>query len=149
MEIVQARILEWVAMPSSRGSSQPKHRTQVSCIAGGFFSSWATREAHVSIYVHINCNLKFWCRCVLSQLTNVPKLPWFLMFPCPIPPGPYFVKQITMAWQPPWTTHSNKINVSPALSKCQVPACALGRQMWIRHKRTLISWIHILVEKTN
>ena len=45
MGILQARILEWVAMPSSRGSSQPRDRTQVSCIAGGFFTIWATREA--------------------------------------------------------------------------------------------------------
>ena len=43
--ILQARILEWVAMPSSRGSSQPKDQTQVSSIAGGFFTIWATREA--------------------------------------------------------------------------------------------------------
>ena len=46
MEILQARILEWVAMPSSRGSSQPRDQTQVSHIAGGFFTVWATREAH-------------------------------------------------------------------------------------------------------
>ena len=85
LRILQARILEWVAMPSSGGSSQPRDRTQVflhckkilyhlshqgsprilecvaypfsrgsfqprsqtgvSCIAGGFFTSWATREA--------------------------------------------------------------------------------------------------------
>ena len=43
--ILQARILEWVAFPFSRGSSQPRDRTQVSHIAGGFFTSWATREA--------------------------------------------------------------------------------------------------------
>jgi len=42
MGILQARILEWVAMPSSRGSSQPREQTQVSHIAGGFFSIWAT-----------------------------------------------------------------------------------------------------------
>ena len=36
--ILQARILEWVAVPSSRGSSQPRDRTQVSCIAGRFFT---------------------------------------------------------------------------------------------------------------
>ena len=36
--ILQARILEWVAMPSSRGSSQLRDRTQVSCIAGRFFT---------------------------------------------------------------------------------------------------------------
>ena len=40
------RILEWVAMPFSRGSSRPRDRTRVSCTAGGFFTSWATREAH-------------------------------------------------------------------------------------------------------
>ena len=37
--ILQARILEWVAIPFSRGSSQPRDRTQVSCIAGGFFTN--------------------------------------------------------------------------------------------------------------
>ena len=37
--ILQARILEWVAMPSSRGSSQPSNRTRVSCIACRFFTS--------------------------------------------------------------------------------------------------------------
>ena len=37
--ILQTRILEWVAFPFSRGSSQPRDRTQVSCIAGGFFTS--------------------------------------------------------------------------------------------------------------
>ena len=43
--ILQARILEWVAMPSSRGSSQTRDRTWVSCIAGGFLMHWATRKA--------------------------------------------------------------------------------------------------------
>ena len=42
--IFQARILEWVAFPFSRGPSQPRDRTQVSHIAGGFFTSWATKE---------------------------------------------------------------------------------------------------------
>ena len=40
--ILQARILEWVAFPFFRGSSQPRDQTQVSHIAGGFFTSWAT-----------------------------------------------------------------------------------------------------------
>ena len=43
--ILQARILEWVATPFSRGSSQPKDWTLISYIAGGFFTVWATREA--------------------------------------------------------------------------------------------------------
>ena len=38
MAILQARILEWVAMPSSRGPSQPRDQIQVSRIAGGFFT---------------------------------------------------------------------------------------------------------------
>ena len=37
--ILQARILHWVAMPSSRGSSQPRDRTCISYIAGGFFTA--------------------------------------------------------------------------------------------------------------
>ena len=44
--ILQARILEWVAVPFSRGSSQPRDWTEVSHIAGGFFTSWATREEY-------------------------------------------------------------------------------------------------------
>ena len=39
------RILEWVAYPSSKGPSQPRNRTEVFCIAGGFFTSWIIREA--------------------------------------------------------------------------------------------------------
>ena len=42
--ILKARILEWVAFPFSRGSSQARDLTQVSCIAGRFFTRWATRE---------------------------------------------------------------------------------------------------------
>ena len=45
--ILQARILEWVAIPFSRGSSQPRDQTQAFCIAGKFFTSWASREAQL------------------------------------------------------------------------------------------------------
>ena len=48
--ILQARILEWVAILSSRGSSEPRDQTQLSHIAGSFFTIWATREAHIYIY---------------------------------------------------------------------------------------------------
>ena len=44
--ILQARILEWVAIPFSRGSSCSRDQTPVYCIAGRFFTIWATREAH-------------------------------------------------------------------------------------------------------
>ena len=45
MGILQERILKWVATPTSRRSSQPRDQTQISCIAGRFFTIWATREA--------------------------------------------------------------------------------------------------------
>ena len=47
-EILQARVLEWIAMPSSRGYSQPRDQTcvsWVSCTSGRFFTCWATWEA--------------------------------------------------------------------------------------------------------
>ena len=43
--ILQIRVLEWVAVPFSRGSSQPTDWTPVSHIVGGFFTIWVTREA--------------------------------------------------------------------------------------------------------
>ena len=43
--ILQVRILEWVAFPFSKGSSQPRDLTQVSRIVGRFFTSWATKGA--------------------------------------------------------------------------------------------------------
>ena len=53
--IFLARILEWVAISFSRGSSWPRDRTHVSCvfcIAGGFFTCWAIREALIIIISH-------------------------------------------------------------------------------------------------
>ena len=48
--ILQARILEWVVISFSRGSSPPINQTWVSCIAGRFFTNWATREAINGIF---------------------------------------------------------------------------------------------------
>ena len=45
--ILQARMLKWVAIPFFRRSSQPRDQTQVSHVAGWFFTSWATRQAHL------------------------------------------------------------------------------------------------------
>ena len=62
--VLQARILEWVATSFSRGFSQPKYWTQVSCIAGRFFTVWVTREVtsgspplpdHKSLHIIICC----------------------------------------------------------------------------------------------
>ena len=72
--ILQARILEWVAIPFSRGSYWPRDRTQVSCIAGRFFTVWATREVQ---YICIN---QFFSSCS-SFSVNISVLmlkpPWF------------------------------------------------------------------------
>ena len=65
--ILQARILEWVVVPFSRESSQPRDQTQVSCFAGRFYTIWVTRKVpnlllqrevflHVSHYFHFENN---------------------------------------------------------------------------------------------
>ena len=59
--ILQARILEWVAFTFSWGSSQPRDRTEVSHIAGRFFSSWPTREAQ-----------QYWSGQPIPSLANLP-----------------------------------------------------------------------------
>ena len=55
--ILQARILEWVAISFSGGSSRPRDRTQVSCIAARFFTVWATREAPCYLRYPLNTSL--------------------------------------------------------------------------------------------
>ena len=62
--ILQARILEWIAVPFSKGSSPPRDQTQLSCLAGRFFSIRATREAHTSSFTY---NLDF----CLSHINTV------------------------------------------------------------------------------
>ena len=59
--ILQARILDWVAMPSSRGSFWPEDWTCISCIAGRFFTHWATWEVEIiSLDVNIYLHLRLW-----------------------------------------------------------------------------------------
>ena len=63
--ILQARILEWVAIPYSRGSSRPRDQTWISHIAGRFFTIWATREAHhLTYFLHIYFESMSVCVCV-------------------------------------------------------------------------------------
>ena len=57
--ILQKRVLEWVAISFSRGSSQPRDWTWVSCIAGRFFTNWTTREAPSYIVMESNLTLSF------------------------------------------------------------------------------------------
>ena len=70
--ILQVRILEWGAFPFSRGSFQPRARTLVSHIAGGFFTSWATREAQNVLKDRVICIFikhPRWCLCQLKLRT--------------------------------------------------------------------------------
>ena len=64
--IFQARILEWVAISLSRGSSRPRDGTQVSRTAGRCFTLWATREVHIQmrmlclLFLHTHINSLFY-----------------------------------------------------------------------------------------
>ena len=86
--ILQARTLEWVAISFSRGSSQPRDRTQVSCVAGRFFTNWAmeysvqfscsvvsdsvtpwiaARQASLSITISNSHPSSWWCHPAISS----------------------------------------------------------------------------------
>ena len=64
--IPQARILEWIAVPSFRGSSRPRDRTQVSCIAGRLFTIWV--KAIIGINIIITITLISVHKCLPSML---------------------------------------------------------------------------------
>ena len=62
--------LEWVAYPFSSRSSRPSNQTGVSCIAGGFFTNWAIREALLYMYAiylfsHYNFSVNAPWKCIL------------------------------------------------------------------------------------
>ena len=77
--ILQVRILQWVVMPFSRGSSQSRDRTQVFHTAGGFFTIWATREDMTEPSktardgppkgLQVNQCPYGWCHCLLDILS--------------------------------------------------------------------------------
>ena len=70
--ILQARILEWVAILFSRGSSWPRDQTQVSCITDWLFTIWAIREAHPTTHTHT-----YIYACFAQWLSHV----WFFVTP--------------------------------------------------------------------
>ena len=89
--ILQARTLEWVTVPFSRGSSQPRDWTLISCIVGRFFTSWATSEALIWLSSLLFYNNSPFLKKILlflffltelhsmwdiSSLTNSCPLPW-------------------------------------------------------------------------
>ena len=67
--ILQASILEWDAISFSRGSSRTRDRTQVSCVAGGFFTNWAT---FWNLYYHFYLSSNFrLAQAVYSQFSGL------------------------------------------------------------------------------
>ena len=92
--ILQTRILEWVAISFSRGSSQPEDWTQVSCTAGRFFTIWTTKTSHKCPVAH--CTQPCAGRRILGNVAPAwpnsplkpPQVPRFLPGPeqAPYPP---------------------------------------------------------------
>ena len=76
--ISQARILEWVAIPFSRGSSRSRNRTQLSCTASRFFTIWATREAPREANRTSNLGPKD-CKSAANSIAAVWRLPVHVM----------------------------------------------------------------------
>ena len=88
--ILQARILEWVAFSLSRESSQPRDWTQVSCIPGRFFTSWATRES--LLFLNVDIYLPF--RIGFPVFHKF----WYAMFPFSVVPRYFFFPLLNSSW---------------------------------------------------
>ena len=90
--VLQARRLEWVAFAFSSGYSQPRDQTQVSRIAGGFFTTWDTREALLRTVINVitlenfDRTAHFHERSTYSKSTGVSyfRKSWLLLGRCPI-----------------------------------------------------------------
>ena len=106
--ILQARILQWVAIPFSRGSSWPRNQTGVSYIAGRFFTNWATREDHRKSY-----------KCYFWLIPKRKKKSTMYNF------HPYFIdKKIKFRDQITWPrSHSQHMPVPLHLSNPKLSSC--------------------------
>ena len=102
--ILQARILEWVAIPFSRGSSWPRDQTQVSNIASRFFIIWPTRIAHRTIS---NTHKTVWSPPRSAFLTCSKMLRYLLSLYLSIPFSP--TRERAEAHQALWQLRANVI----------------------------------------
>ena len=94
--ILQARILEWVAYPFSRGSSQPRNWTGVSCIIGRFFTNWAPRDALLGGLHRIKyrkCYDTIWAWWLTPRVVMVTQALWGAGTQRPQPQGAPALKQ--------------------------------------------------------
>ena len=69
--ILQARILEWVAISFSRGSSRPRDRTQVSCIAGRCSTVCASKYRELLLRMQLKHHVRWWCDALLGETRAV------------------------------------------------------------------------------
>ena len=103
--ILQARILEWGAIPFSRGSSRPTNRTQVSCIIEEFFTTWAIREAPLEYSLfhtsYIELPTIFLCACLDLQVDYT----LFKAASCPT-----LVQNLPQQWEFCWVHSKHLIN---------------------------------------
>ena len=81
--ILQASILKWVAILFSRASSQPKDQSQVSCIAGRFFTIWTSSEAPSSELVWTNSCGKVRFQEIKINTNSLDVCVWNLLLPLP------------------------------------------------------------------
>ena len=98
-EISQARIQEWVAISISRGSSRPRDQTQVSCLAGGFFTTKPLRKPKIASLMAQRIN-----HLPAMQETQVQSLGW---------EDPLEKEMAThssiLAWRIPWTEEPGEL----------------------------------------
>ena len=102
------RILEWVAYSLSRGSSWPRNWTRVSCIEGGFFTSWATREAHYT-------TMK-WSEVKLLSCVRLFETPWTVAHQAP--PSMGFSRQEHWSGLPFWLCRNGDFLEISSLRYC-------------------------------
>ena len=118
--ILQARVLEWVAISFSRGSSQLRDWTRVSCIPGRSFNLWATREASL-------CNSSFWGAMLQIVACCWPLIFFFLFLLCSSHLRPNFNYLVFLLYfpnmvfyvpplPPPWIPYMESSLYRPLLS---------------------------------
>ena len=107
--ILYARILEWVAYPFSRGSSQPRDRTQVSCTAGRFFTKWTSElllispwDPEISSYI---CSIQG----AVQEGREACMQVWWLTFRYILPQLVALTALRVREWLSPWPPPAHKV----------------------------------------
>ena len=133
--ILQARILEWVAFPFSRGSSQPKDLTQVSQVAGRFFTSWATREAQ-----------EYWSGYPIPSPVDLPKPG--IELGSPALAGGFFTASAT--WEAHEGERESRSVVSDSLHPmdCSTPAFPVHHQL-LELTQTHVHWVSDAIQPSH